>query len=88
VFCHHKFVADFGCQISLFEPSLTTNWENALPNNKILCNMNGGVPELGPKPIEILCEEHDHSCVMLVEIADEIKPFYFDEYVSYFWNGF
>jgi hypothetical protein len=88
VFCHQKFVADFSRQLTLFKPSFSTNWKSAGPNNKMLCNMNGGVPELGLKPIEILCEEQGHSCVMPIESADEIKPFFSDENVSYFWNGF
>ena len=46
--------------------------------------MNGGVPDLGLKPIEILCKEQGHSCVMHVESEDEIKPLCYDEYVSYF----
>jgi hypothetical protein len=84
VFYHQKFVADLNRKLALFKPSFTTNWKSTGPNNKILCNMNGGVPDLGLKPIEILCKEQGHSCVMHVESEDEIKPLCYDEYVSYF----
>jgi len=50
--------------------------------------MNGGVPELGLKPVKILCEEQGHSYVMPIESAYEIKPLWYHEYVSYLWNGF
>ena len=55
VFYHQKFVADLSRKLTLFKPSLTTNWKSAVPSNKMLCNMNGGVPNLDLKPIEILC---------------------------------
>jgi hypothetical protein len=55
VFYHQKFVADLSRKLTLFKPSFTTNWKSAVPSNKMLCNMNGGVPNLDLKPIEILC---------------------------------
>jgi len=50
--------------------------------------MNGGVPNLGLKPIEILCKEKGHSSLMPFERANEVEPFGSDKHISDLWKIF